>query len=266
VRGNGPIKRMQELRKNAAIRSHFLATLRDARATALADAEGADAVIFAIESLGRFLFGQDKALEQTSPALVTWVTDVLKNERGCELEKRLMLLRYGRNQRMHKGFAARNLTADAVRVATTLEEALLVDWSKYTAEDLMTRGPLVAQPWWTFGMVRDAIIENAYSHLPIWRDGRWQAISERRVAMLTQRARREPKALDLRNVRIDQHPPDRAKFGVLLDHLLAGDSAVVASSTPAKDLDLDTGCVLVVRKSEGAVDELVGILTPSDIM
>ena len=141
-----------------------------------------------------------------------------------------------------------------------------MDWSKYTAEDLMTRGPLVAQPWWTFGMVRDALIENAYSHLPIfWRDG-WHAISERRVASLAQRARRQPEPLDLRNVRIDECPPDSAAFGVLLGDLLSRDSTAVADSTPARDLHLDTGCVLVVRRRPPENDELVGIITPSDIM
>ena len=112
--GSDLTDRIRDLREDAAVRSHFLSSLRNARSAALADAEGADSVIFAIEGLGRFLLGKDKALESTSPKLTSWVGKVLGVERRAELEKRLQLLRFSRNQRMHKGFAARNLTADAV--------------------------------------------------------------------------------------------------------------------------------------------------------
>jgi hypothetical protein len=59
------------MNEERAARNHFRLLLASARADALADAEGAERVIFAIESFGRFLHRSDSALERTSPAAKT---------------------------------------------------------------------------------------------------------------------------------------------------------------------------------------------------
>ena len=171
---------------------------------------------------------------------------------------------------MHKGFAARDLTSDAVRVATILEDALRVKWETFEAADVMTPNPVVASGWRTFGMVRDAMVENAFSHIPIFWNGEWRAISERRVAGLVQDARAHASRPDLRNVRLDGQVAEAPEWGSLVDKLLARAKVpVVRMDELVNSLSFDSGCVLVVRALDGddsGADELVGIITPADVM
>ena len=115
------------LRTNPEVRDHFRILLATARAHALADAEAGPHVVFAIESLGRYFRGSNDALGVVRVDLVAWVTRELPG-RADDLDRRLGLLVRGRNDRMHKGFTARNLTKDAVRVVLLLEEAMMVGW------------------------------------------------------------------------------------------------------------------------------------------
>lgn len=254
-----------ELREDAEVRRHFRERLVSARAVALADGEAAEAVIFAIEHLGRFLARKDASLERLTTPIVEWVKRTLP-ERHEELDRRLQLLRRGRNERMHRGFAARDLTVDAVRVALILEEALRVDWDKLTAQDLMTPNPLEAKPWHTFGMVRDAMVANSYSHLPILWGGTWRLISERTVCRVVQQARCRTPPLDLRSVRLDADVPQLG--GTLVDMLTNRATDTVRPETQATRLNLEHGCLLVVVGSDSpdGQPELEGIITPADVI
>jgi hypothetical protein len=87
------------MNEERAARNHFRLLLASAHSDALADAEGAEGVLFAIESFGRFLHRSDSALERTSPALIAYVAR-LPGSRDTEFRKRLALLRRGRNERV----------------------------------------------------------------------------------------------------------------------------------------------------------------------
>ena len=252
----------QQLANDPEVRRHFRRRLVDARAIALADSEAAEAVIFAIEHLGRFIAQKDKSLESLTKPLLKWVGSALPS-RKPELDRRLQLLRRGRNERMHRGFAARDLTADAVRVALILEDALRVEWEKLTAEDLMTPNPLEAKPWHSFGMVRDAMIANSFSHVPIWWKDEWRLISERTMCRLVQRARVEK--CDLRSERLDAGVALGGTEEVIADALTGRTTTTVAPDTAATALELGTGCLLVVRGGNGA-PELIGIITAADVI
>jgi hypothetical protein len=224
----------------------------------LADAEGADAAIFAIEHVGRFVYGDEKPLETIGGALSWWVTRRLGHSRVTQFNKKLDLLRRGRNDRMHKGFAARSLTRDAVAVVMMLEEALMFDWSKYQATDLMTPAPTTAKLWMTFGNVRDVLVENAFSQVPIFFDGTWAVVSERTVARAALIARK--RGDDLRNLRLEDSLPWDGSTMLAKELLVV--VPTVAPDALVLDLDMGSGCVLVVRQNS---QELLGIVTPSDI-
>lgn len=251
--------RIHTLETQAGARSYFCARFSSARASALADSEGAEPLIFAIEELGRYLSGQSKALEQTSKALITWYSSKVPR-RSQLFEDRLALLRRGRNDKMHKGFAARNLTKDAVAVALMLEDALKTPWHRLTARDVMTSPPTIAATWMTFGTVRDLLIENSYSQVPIQIDSAWKVISERRIAAASRLARSAEDA-DIRDHLLTDSPAMLQGRSLLT--LLAEDATLVPEGESVLNLDLQAGCVLVHRA--GANSDLVGIVTPSDV-
>jgi len=140
---------------------------------------------------------------------------------------------------------------------------LRVEWEKLTAEDLMTPNPLEAKPWHSFGMVRDAMIANSFSHVPIWWKDEWRLISERTMCRLVQRAR--VKKCDLRSKRLDAAVALGGAKEIIADALIGQQTITVPPAKPATELALDSGCLLVVRDREYSA-ELVGIITAADVI
>ena len=246
------------------MRQDFLLDLRGARQAWLADAENAEALVFAIEGFGRHLVGAERTLGQVSPALVEFVAGALGHERGNDLSAKLRVLVHARNDRMHKGFAARNLAKDALRVAVMIEEALLKGWTGVKVEHVMTPSPTCAATWHSFGRVRDAIIENAYSFLPILLPEGWRVVSERKVAVCIQAARAAGQ--DLRPCRLDAASPVPAHGGAPLWQAIVSDTLREAAPSDWIDsLDPAVGVVLVIDRAVGVEPQLVGIVTPTDI-
>lgn len=254
--------RIERVKADSSVRRYFRLLLTEARADALADAEAAERVIFAIEALARYLAGQAESLERTSPALCTFVGRQTPNAL-TRFAKLLSILRFGRNDRMHKGFAARNLARDAVRVSLILEDALKVDWSRMTAQDVMTPSPTVAELWMSFGRIRDFLIENAYSQIPIRLEQGWRVVTERKLASLVQELRRRGGSHDIRELELSSARPSQLGAGPLIDALVET-VPLIRESTPVTDLVICSGCILVHRDSDQSV--LVGIITPSDIV
>ena len=255
--------RMMVIDADREVRAHYRLRLSNARASALADAEGAETVIFAIEAFGRYLAAKSESLEQIGKALVYWYSRRVPKRRE-QFERRLALLRRGRNDHMHKGFAARNLARDAVAVALMLEDALKIDWARMTATDVMTPSPATAHAWMTFGQVRDLLIENSFSQVPIWWDSAWFLISDRRVAEVVRRVRLAhtlTSAADLRDTLLESRHLGLGDVRVL--ELLTEPADTAAEDSPVLSLSLERGCVLVHRV--GVAADLVGIITPSDI-
>lgn len=249
--------------REQAVRRYFRALLADARAGALADAEAAEGVIFAIEALGRHLSRRAESLEVTGPALVDYVK-VENPAVGDRFRRMLELMRYGRNDRMHKGFAARNLARDAIRVSLVLEETMRVKWPEMTAGDVMTGFPVVVACWMSFSQVRDLLIENAYSQVPIKLGDVWYVITERKLAGLVQAVRRKGASVDLRVMLLSDRIPECLGLGSgSIAEALTEPAVMATQSTPVVELCVSSGCVLVY--GEGAEKELAGIITPMDI-
>ena len=103
---------------------HFRSLLREARLRVLADAEGSDEVIRAIEALGAFVAKKPNAsLGGVQDALV----ELGSTSATCDVQSFRQLFdvfREARNDRMHEGSAARRLADHAVAIVLVLEDAL----------------------------------------------------------------------------------------------------------------------------------------------
>jgi len=159
---------------------HFLKELRAARQQVLRDAEAAEAVIFAVEKLGRYESGPQKSLAKYRPGLSKLARATTLHSGLPELWPHFhisfdqlfdSLLRC-RNDAMHQGVAARNFAAHAVQFALILEDALLSKLMKVS--DVMVRNPVVAETWQPLSFIRQVMLAESFSHLPVfWNEGWW---------------------------------------------------------------------------------------------
>lgn len=176
----------------------FLGLLRTARMAALADAEAFHQIVHAIELVGQIRLGKVGDLGK-------YKDDISKiASRSC-LAKEIPSafpayhasfsclydeLRIARNDAVHQGAHARLLTSHAVETTLILEDALMAE-----AEDaLMAEARLVSQfmvrnvteakPWHPVSYVRQQMLKYAFSHLPIYFQGKWWIISDYAIAKI----------------------------------------------------------------------------------
>jgi CBS domain-containing protein len=257
----------------------FRNQLRAARAATLADAEGYQQVLFALERLGMFLtrtakwLGHYRAcierLASVSPlaedipkAYPEWHTGfgVLYNE-VCQ----------ARNDAFHQGAIARVLAGHAVLLALVLEDALMAEAS--TVSDFMVHNPLVALPSQPVSFARQQMLANSYTYLPIRMDGRWCLVSETALVICLRResepdtkAKNSKTGVKNRNDRLAMQLREAAREG-LLDLPKAKTIAPNAPVSCAVS-QLTERPLLVVTKGrpENGGGELVGILTAFDLL
>lgn len=165
---------------------HYACELRSARATALADAEGFDEILFAVERLGARLSGKVGTLGSYKDDLLALVAasspaSIDDDQRPAfHFERLLELVTRGRNDALHQGAVARSLTGHCVDLALALEEALMK--AAWSVSDFMVDAPLVAQLHETVASVRRSLLRNAYSYLPLRAETGWVLVSDLEVA------------------------------------------------------------------------------------
>ena len=170
----------------------FANQLRCAREIALKDAEAFDAIIHAIEGLGSFLTGKildlgkyKKELEKLSSNSAL-AEDLPKEYRVFLTFSQLYeLVRVARNDALHQGAFARHLTNHAIQLALILEDALRNyheqedDPATQCVSDYMVRNPICAELWQPLGFIRQEMLINSFSFLPV---------SERKCHLISDRA------------------------------------------------------------------------------
>jgi hypothetical protein len=180
-----------------AARLTFADQLRFARHTALGDAEGFDEIVHAVERLGSYLtkerigdVGDQGNLNKYQCALSELASssglasDVPSSFRGLltPFNQVYDLVRLARNDAMHQGAFARHLTVHAVELAIILEDAL-TQFESPMISDFMVRSPLCAELWQPVGFVRQQLLANSYSYLPVRKDQKWYLISDVAIAI-----------------------------------------------------------------------------------
>ena len=175
---------------------YFRDLFRNARYAALRDAEGFDATLFALERFGRFLSGcemglgkyrspisdkaKDSPLAQNIPA--EWPDfHICFNDLFDHLRK-------ARNSAFHEGAVARHITSHAVLLSIILEDALM--YNRNRIADFMVRMPACACMWHPLSFIRQTLLANSFSYLPVdtGTEGKdWKLISDCQLASFLRR-------------------------------------------------------------------------------
>lgn len=246
---------------------HFRDQLRDARATALRDAEAFEEIVFVLERLGIHLTGKVENLGKYKPAVVQFakrsplameIPDITK-EWHTSFEGLYDIVRNGRNDALHEGACARHLTACAVELAIVLEDALMYEAAR--VRDFMVRSPVTASMWQAISSIRQTMLSNSFSYLPVsladGSDTQWQLVSDLSVAQFLRSAER---------------PSDRNKrLACKLREAVQDGSIRLIQAKKCKPDDLATD---VLKISDGLpilvvsndLNELRGIMTPFDLL
>lgn len=70
-----------------------------------------------------------------------------------------------RNSALHEGACARHLTRRCIELALFIEDALTTSMDRIG--DFMVRGPMCASPWQYLSFVRQTMLANSFSFLPV---------------------------------------------------------------------------------------------------
>jgi CBS domain-containing protein len=83
---------------------------------------------------------------------------------------------------MHQGAFARHLTSRCIEIAVILEDLLMKGEKK--VRHFMVKNPTCAQPWQALGVIRQVLLENGFSYLPVYIDAEksWRLISDVDIA------------------------------------------------------------------------------------
>jgi hypothetical protein len=174
-------------------RIYFRDRFRQARNVVLNDAENFVAVSHEVERLGRYLSaGKGRGLNDYETAIIELAqrSPLAKDVPGrwpqCHIEADVLyrLHQRARNDAIHEGAAARCGAAYAVSLALILEDALMDD--DRVVGHVMVRDPVCASMWQPISFVRQTLLANSYSFLPVQHgEGavvRWGLVSDFAVA------------------------------------------------------------------------------------
>lgn len=246
---------------------YFRDRIREARAAALKDAEAFLGIVVAIEGLGRFLQGnragefgklrpQIGHLVQQAP--LARATEATERRIHTPFAAAYELVRQGRNSAVHEGAYARHLTAKSVELALIVEDALTVKMNHIG--DFMVQGVLTASPWQPLSFIRQTMLSNSFSYLPVWmktagRDG-WWLISDYELASY---------------LRTDNGASRQERLAATLDAAVAAgelrlDVPHVCSPEQPVTKALAAGTGLPVLICGAREQDLIGIATPYDLL
>jgi hypothetical protein len=181
-------------------RRHFRDEFREARASAHRDAEGFEKIVHVLERLAVVLrpvatrrdgVGIGAAMDEIFSLAVN---SPLASQVPCArpsfhtgFRTLLQQVKDGRNDAFHEGAVARHLTGDAIILATVLEDALTSN-AKLIG-DYMIRQPVCAQLWQPLSFIRQTMLVNSFSHLPVdinnGQPHQWRLVTDACVARFT---------------------------------------------------------------------------------
>ncbi|HWW02607.1 MAG TPA: hypothetical protein VNZ64_23110 [Candidatus Acidoferrum sp.] len=232
----------------------------------LRDAEAAGAIIHVLERMGMFLAGEMLCLAEYE--------GYIKGVAGCSLlAKRVpkaaklhipffelyRSVREARNTAMHEGAYARHLATHAVKLALVLENALMNGLD--LVRDLMVPNPVCAEMWQPLSFIRQTMLENSFSHLPVRTSGdglcTWKLVSDESLA----RYLRAAGTAEGMKQRLVQPLAEAVQMdGIRFCEAKQCDQEETVSSVIAEWNGLP---ILVVRKDS---TDLMGILTAFDLL
>jgi hypothetical protein len=248
-------------------RTAFRAELRSARENCARDAEGYDQILFVIERLGSRLSGCTGTLGAYKFCLseLAKESDLLASSADPSgdgpphFDSLFAVILEARNDALHQGSVARHLTSRAIELALILEDALA---SKTTrVEYLMVKDPVVANRWQTLGAIRQVMLANAFSYLPISLDGKtWHLVSDHSIAKHLLSGGAEYRKAELARPIMEVLKSNRR---------ILTKAQTIPKETNACDAvsKIKNGIPVLVMDSVGAgKPRLVGLVSPADLL
>ncbi len=239
--------------------------LRRARDSTLANSEGYLPIVQAIERLGRQLFPCSKPLGlagiRSDLSGLVRQYHPLEGEPLHEHELSFAQLFYrvreGRNDAVHVGAVARNLTSLSVKLAIILEETLIQMANLDSVKAYMVKEPVIAHGWQRLGLIRQTMLEHSFSYLPYRCDPgeHWQVISSDAIARYLRDASRTRRDLLKKSLRC-----------ALVDGLCGAQATTITHDTSLESAvrHFKNGSdFLIVLGGDGCI---VGIATSFDLM
>ncbi len=254
-----------------SIALHYRDELREARLKALRDAESFEDIVFVFERIGAHLAGEIKrGLKSYKGAISRYAeksplaADIPEacDDWHSSFDGLYELVLKGRNDALHQGAFARHLTTWAIELATIVEDALVEEATQSMGAQIkvfMIRNPVCAYMWQPVSSIRQIMLANSFSYLPVMIDEKpkpsWHLISDFAVASFLRLApskRKKRLAYKLEEARNDK--PD----------LLCEAHTCRASDLVEKVLEDSHGKpVLILGDNPG---ELRGLVTPFDLL
>lgn len=237
---------------------YFRDQFREARAEALRDAEGFQEILFVLERFGAYLKKSIGTLGSYATsvkefALISPLADPVPANRHLwhiPFAHLYDLVREARNDALHQGAFARHLTNNAVQLALVLEDALMSNQNK--AGDYMVREPVCASLWQPVSFIRQTMLVNSFTYLPIFNSCHWFLISDYCLAKYLRSSR---------NFRLAKPVREAIKEGLELE-----DAVTCFAHSPIDEvLKKSEGKPVLVIDGERA-ERLVGIVTPFDFL
>ena len=252
---------------------YFRDKLRTARDAALRDSEGYQKVLFAVEQLGRQMWPKKNS------SLGSHKCDFIKfvrkwhplegNESGdIPFKTRYERVTDGRNDAMHVGAVARTLTERCVRLAITLEDALMANVESATIQDYMVRTPVCTYEWQRIGLIRQTMLESSFSHLPFRKDGNWCVVSSDEICRYLQVGNTGASRTCLNkrlNCRLSRTLREADIHGLRTLPAMKVDPHTSIQSV-LSSLCGDSPILVLRRAARGEEEELVGIVNSFDLM
>lgn len=244
---------------------YFRDQFRDARALALKDAERFQDVLFVLERFGSFLKGKIQDLGKYETLIVDFakkspLADGVAEASAWQTPFSALIeyVRASRNDALHQGAFARHLTTHVVNVALVLEDALMADAA--VVSDYMVHPAVCAYHWQPLGFIRQQLLLNSFTYLPILKDDGTptdELISDLALALYLGRSQTERKirlAHTLKTALASKQLKPTPTCSVELDTKV--EEALTKMSGPP---------VLVVSKKDAPL-RLLGILTAFDVL
>ena len=245
---------------------YFRDQLRFGKAVAVKDAEGFSEILFVVERLGSFLSKEIGTLKSYSSVLQHLACDsplsrdLPKAYPGLHLPfyRLYDLIMQARNDALHQGACARHLTSHAIELSILLEDALMSNLA--TVGEFMVRDPVCCSLWQPLSLIRQQMLANSFSFLPVYIENEWQMLSDQELAKYLRvktQIRKERLAKSLQSALREGEGNDKITLSLVqtvCPTALVEDVAQMLEGVP----------VLVIYHDEQT--KLVGIITAFDLL
>lgn len=234
-----------------------LTRLRDARALILRDSESFHEAAMTLERVGQVLSGKVRnGLGAYEPELLELAIS-LKDQESCEVARLFETVREARNMAVHEGAWARHLSSRLINLILILEQALTSKMK--LVKDIMAQTPVVAEDWHLIAHVRQTMLANSFSSLPVLQMKRWHIVSDFMVV----RYLRSAATREERNLRLSTSLGTAIGNGAIVPVA----AMCVPADTKLTELNsaIDQNVILITEETPAA-PRLLGILSPFDLL